>query len=118
MSLKIRNYLLTGPFDIDDTIVRPNQDPSVYAIVSKGGEPWNPTFKVLEVGDTGETGTKFPEHPNRLAWTQAADGKMGLYLLAFPRRDGHTAADRMAAAEAIRDVLKATGGVISIQGNV
>jgi len=116
MSLKIKNFLLTGPFGIDDAVVRPNQDPAVYAVVSKGGEPWNPTFRVLEVDDTGESGVMFAKHPNRATWTQDADGKLGIYFLNFSRKEGHTASDRLAAVAQIRDALKATGGIIPLQG--
>jgi len=116
MSLKIKNFLLTGPFGIDETTVRANQDPAVFAIVSKGGEPWNPTFKVLDVGETGDAGTVFANHPNRSAWAEGADGKLGIYFLTFSRKDGHAAASRLAVVEQIREALKATGGVIPLQG--
>ncbi len=115
MSLKIKNHLFTGPFDIESASVRANQDPAVYAVVAKGGEPWNPVFKVLETGDTGEAGLKFTEHPHKASWTETAAGKPGVYLLHFSRKEV-SASERAAVLDTIRAALDTTGGVIPMGG--
>ena len=116
MSLKIKNYLLTGPFAVEEASVRANQMPVVYVIVSKSGDAWNPTFKALEVGDTGVGGMKFADHPNRRLWEKDASGKVGVYLLAFERKEDGELAGRTAAVVAIREALVKTNGFIPISG--
>jgi hypothetical protein len=74
MSLTIAGRLFTGPYDLDSTIVRPNHQPAVFAIVAKQGEPWNPQFVLIDVGETGENGLAFSSHSSRAAWGRAAGG--------------------------------------------
>ena len=81
MSLKIGTYLFTGPFDIDKAVVRKNKAAAIYAIVCRAGEPWNPTFRVLAFGESGDEGLTFAEHPNRCRWEADNDGELGVYLL-------------------------------------
>ena len=46
MSLTIAGRLFTGPFDLDNTVVRPNHHPAVFAIVAKHGEQFSDEQKV------------------------------------------------------------------------
>ena len=93
MSLKLADYLFTGPFAIDTTEVRANQPPVVYAIVAKGGPAWAPHFRVVDIGASSDQGLRFADHPRRGTWVVAANETIGVYLLNLPRSK-FTAADR------------------------
>ncbi|MBM3512434.1 MAG: hypothetical protein FJX59_01820 [Alphaproteobacteria bacterium] len=114
MSLKIRDYLLTGPFELEKSVVRANQDPCVYVIVEKYGEPWDPKFRFVAVGDSGATGLKFAEHPDLPRWKAA--GAVSLYYHPCPRSSGLTDKDRNRIVAEIRDAMAKSGNAISIQG--
>lgn len=85
MALKLAGHLFTGPFPIDSTEVRSNQVPVVYAIIAKDGEPWAPTFRVLEVGFSENTGLRFADLPTRASWL--AGTQVGVYLFYAPRSE-------------------------------
>ena len=63
MALKLGSYLFTGPFPLEATKVRSNQQPVVYAIIVKQGEPWAPSFRVLYVGFSEDYWNRFFESP-------------------------------------------------------
>src|SRR5262249_21078997 len=116
MSLKIRSHLLTGPFAIDETVVRPNQDPAVFVIVEKAGHPWDPVFNFVTASDSGSSGMRLTEHPDGAAWEKDRKGKVSVYLISFSRKDsGHQQARVQALAD-IAAAMKETGGKIPIQG--
>src|SRR5579872_7129672 len=108
MSLKLGGHLFTGPFPIDTTRVRSNQAPVVYAIVIKAGQPWTPSFRVLEVGFSEDTGICFSAHPQSASWTKK---NSAVYLYYAPRSTySHT--DRKRLADELREQYKPPHDVI------
>ena len=81
MSLKIGCYLFTGPFSIEKAVVRKNKAAAVFAIVSRSGNSWDPCFRALDFGESGESGMTFSTHPDRTKWEAKNDGELGIYLL-------------------------------------
>ena len=118
MALKILDHLFTGPFALEETRLRKNHDPVVYAIVCKAGEPWNPTFRLLDVGESGDQDLDFARHARRDDWERQSDGEVSVYFLTFPRREGHSEADRQGIATAIGEALDPPNGMISIEAGV
>ncbi|CAO3441345.1 hypothetical protein [Azospirillum endophyticum] len=115
MSLKIAGQLFAGPFPLDETTVRHNHAPAVFVVIAKEGKPWNPIFRVVAVGETGD-GIKFHEHPQREEWIAAANGQMPvLYLYAMPRSESSTA-DRQALVDAIIARYPLPNGIVPISG--
>jgi hypothetical protein len=115
MGLKIANHLFYGPFAIDAVAVRANQAPVVFAIVSKGGEPWLPTFRLVDIGGSPDEGVALAQHPQRRAW-EAAEGELQVYLLDVPRKQGD-AQRRRSLADEIRATL-GPGGEIPLSGGM
>jgi hypothetical protein len=101
MSLKLADLLFTGPFEIDTTEVRANQVPVVYAVIAKGGPPWAPVFRVVDVGAGPDQGVRFDNHPRRRDWKGHAGESVGIYLFYAPRSE-FTAGDRERIAEELR----------------
>jgi len=101
MGLKLAGHLFTGPFPIETTEVRANQVPVVYAIIAKGGPPWAPVFRVVHVGSSPESGTRFAEHPNRADWSAGPGETLSVYLF-YARRSEYSAADREEFARELR----------------
>jgi hypothetical protein len=89
MSLTISGVLFTGPFAIGKTVIRRNQHPCVYAVVKKDGQAWDPEFRLVACGETGEDGLDFSVDPSAAAWQQAAPD-VSLYLCMVPRDDDPT----------------------------
>jgi hypothetical protein len=116
MSLKIKDFLLSGPFEIERASVRANQDPVVYVVVEKHGQPWDPKFRCRAIGETGEQGLKFADHPDRAAWTAGASGPVGLYFMTCPRGEGFTAGKRAAVVAEIETAMRASNNDIPIHG--
>ena len=101
MALKLAGHLFTGPFPIDTTEVRSNQTPVVYAIIAKGGEPWTPTFRVLNIGFSEDAGVRFSDLPNRGVWAEQGRAQVGIYLFYAPRSE-YSLEQRRAMAERLR----------------
>jgi len=116
MSLKILSHLFTGPFDIDGTKVRVNQDPVVFAIVCRAGKPWNPEFSLIAVEKSDPAGIEFRNHPDRKNWGTLCDGEAGVYLLPVPKAHKKDIDPRDKIVTEIRDSLKPPGGAIPIHG--
>jgi hypothetical protein len=117
MSLTIAGRLFTGPFDLDSTVVRANHPPAVFAIVAKLGEPWNPQFVLIDIGETGETGLTFSDHPLRAVWEQAAGANPpAIYLHSLPRTGGG-AAEREALIAQLRKAYPEPNASIQEQGH-
>jgi hypothetical protein len=100
MSLKLSGYLFTGPFPISTTI-RANQHPVVFAIIEKSGPGWAPTFRVLDVGFSEDSGVSFAAYPARSSWNTSGDGEPSLYLFDAPRSK-FTLSERQHIADKIR----------------
>jgi hypothetical protein len=101
MALKLAGRLFTGPFPIATTEVRSNQTPVVYAIIAKGGDPWAPTFRVVDIGYSHESGVRFAELPNRTSWSVQSATQLGVYLFYAPRSE-YSLDQRRALAEELR----------------
>jgi hypothetical protein len=102
MALKIAGYLFTGPYDLDKTVVRRNHLPVIYAVLSKEGPPWDPVFRVIEIGTSGEDGIVFAEDARRNGWTSRAQGQLCLYLMQLEGAEYRGLAARESLARAIR----------------
>ena len=100
ISLKLSGYLFTGPFPLETTI-RANQHPVVFAVIEKSGPGWSPTFRVLDVGFSEDTGINFATHPASSSWGASGDGAPSLYLFDAPRSK-YSVSDRRQIAEEIR----------------
>lgn len=101
MSLKLAEHLFTGPFAIDETEVRANQPPVVWAIVAKGGPAWAPHFRIVDVGASPDGGLRFAGHARRGTWTAGEGETLGVYLFYAPRSKVSTA-ERERIAEDLR----------------
>jgi hypothetical protein len=116
MSLKILSHLFTGPFDLDDAKVRFNQDPVVFAIVCRDGQPWNPEFSLIAVDKSGSDGVVFKDHLSRGEWENACEGRLGVYFLPCPKADKQDVDPRNMIVDEICEALEPPGGLIPIQG--
>jgi hypothetical protein len=92
MSLTISGVLFTGPFEIGKTVIRRNQHPCVYAVVSKGGQAWDPEFRLVACGESGDEGHDFSADPRGATWRRAGPD-VSLYVYAVPR-DSDVASER------------------------
>lgn len=101
MALKLAGHLFTGPFPVETTEIRSNQAPVVYAIIAKGGEPWAPTFRVVDIGYSADAGVRFADLPDREVWTAQGGAQIGVYLFYAPRSE-YSVEQRRAMAESLR----------------
>lgn len=102
MALKLAGYLFTGPFPIDSTEVRHNHAPVVYAIIAKGGQPWAPSFRVVDIGFSEDSGVRFSDHPRRPDWSVIGEEQIAVYLFYAPRSE-YLTADRTRIAQELRE---------------
>lgn len=100
MALKIAGFLFTGPNAIEDCIVRKNHAPAVFAIVAKEDPPWDPRFRLIDIGDTGAEGLVFADHPDREDWVRESLSRATVYLLPVTERQG----GQSRRLEIIRDI--------------
>ena len=101
MSLKLGGYLFTGPFPIETTEIRANQVPVVFVIVAKGGKPWAPEFRVIDIDASPDPGIRLIDHPRREHWITESSDKIGAYLFNTPRSQ-YTTVDRERMAQELR----------------
>ena len=111
MSLKLADHLFTGPFPIDTTEIRSNQVPVVYAIVAKGGQPWAPVFRIVDVGATPDKGLRFCDHPRRQEWRVGVQENLGIYLFYAPRSK-FSASQREQLASELRALYEPPHGIV------
>ncbi len=116
MSLKIRDYLLTGPFEPEKSAVRANQDPVVYVVVEKHGQPWDPKFRFIAAGESGDPGLRFVDHTDLATWRLGTTAPISLYFHSCSRAAGVTAEDRARIVAEINAAMRETSNQISIQG--
>jgi hypothetical protein len=116
MGLKISGRLFYGPSAIDKVVIKKNHAPAVFAIVSRTGDPWNPLFRLIDVGFSGTDGMVLAEHPLRAAWEAENDGVLQVYLLDLKRHEGDPAARAQAIIEEYRQHYQPPRGFISLAG--
>jgi hypothetical protein len=114
MGLKISGRLFYGPSSIDQVVIKKNHSPAVFAIVSRAGDPWNPIFRLLDIGFSGSDGMVLAENPGVSAWEAENDGVLQVYLLDLKRKDGDPAARAQAIIEEYRERYHPPKGLISL----
>lgn len=117
MSLKIADHLFYGPYPLDKVKLRANQTPAVIAIVCKSGEPWLPTFHLVDVMASPDEGIVVAEHPRRPQWQAAREGELQVYLLDVPKSEGDLD-HRRRVADRVRATLEPMRGEISLAGGM
>ena len=111
MALKLSGYLFTGPFPLDTTEVRSNQAPVVYAIIEKAGEPWAPSFRVIEIGFSEDSGLRFSSLPKQESWVPGSGTKFSVYLFYAPR-SGFSRNDRQRIASELQQAYNPPHGFV------
>jgi hypothetical protein len=114
MGLKISGRLFYGPSPVDQVVVKRNHSPAVFAIVSRSGESWNPTFRLLDVGYSGTEGMVLSENPNVKQWELDNDGELQVYLIDLKRKDGDPAERAQAIIDEYRERYHPPKGFISL----
>lgn len=116
MGLTIGNHLFYGPFQVEKVVIRKNHHPAVFAVVSRAGEPWNPTFRLLDVGYSGPAGMIAAEHPLLSEWLEANDGALQIYLYDLDPKGGQAAERAAVVIDELIGRYQPPRGVISIGG--
>jgi len=114
MGLKISGRLFYGPLSFDQVIVKKNHSPVVFAVVSRSGEPWNPTFRLLDIGYSGGDGLVLAAHPDVGRWQAENDSVLQIYLLDLKRQDGEPTARAAEMINEIRERYHPPKGIISL----
>ncbi len=109
MAIKLSGFLFTGPFPIDSTEVRSNQSPVVYAIIVKAGEPWSPSFRVIDVGCSEDKSLRFSDLLNRDQWAEQYGKQASVYLF-YASRSEYSADQRRAMAASLRQMYDPPNG--------
>lgn len=118
MSLKLQNFLFSGPYDPARTIVRKNKAACVFAVISREGKPYNPDFRVIDIGDTRGDTVAFAEHPDLSAWQAEAGGELGLYFFRPDAGEPEASAIRSHVVAVLRGIYTPPTGIIAIDGSV
>jgi len=116
MGLKISGRLFYGPSPIEKVIIRHNHPPAVFAIVSRTGDPWNPQFRLIDMGFTGDQGMVLADHPHRPAWERENDGILQVYLLDLKRHEGDPATRAQHIIDECHELYRPPKGIISLAG--
>ena len=116
MGLKILGRLFYGPASVDKVVIRNNHAPAVFAVVSRTGEPWNPLFRLIDVGFSGTEGIVLADHPRRAGWEAENDGVLQVYLLDLKRHDGDPTTRAQAIIKECREHYQPPKGFISLAG--
>ena len=116
MGLKISGRLFYGPSPIDKVVIKSNHPPAVFAIVSRTGEPWNPQFRLIDVGFSGTDGMVLADHARRAEWAAENQGVLQVDLLDLKRHEGDPAARAQAIIEEYRERYDPPKGFISLAG--
>lgn len=114
MGLKISGRLFYGPSPVDQVVVKKNHSPAVFAIVSRSGESWNPIFRLLDVGYSGDEGMILSDHPKVGQWEAENDGALQVYLLDLKRKDGDPAERAKAIIDEFCAKYQPPKGIISL----
>ena len=116
MGLKISGRLFYGPSTVDKVVIKRNHAPAVFAIVSRTGDPWNPMFRLIDVGFSGTEGIVLADHPRRAEWEAENDGVLPVYLLDLKRHEGDPAERAQEIIEEYRQRYQPPKGFISLAG--
>lgn len=116
MGLKISGLLFYGPSPLEQVVVKKNHSPVVFAVVSRSGEPWNPVFRLVDVGYSGADGIVLAEHPDAAKWQAENDGVLQIYLLDLKRKDGDPATRAQEIIAEFRQRFEPPKGIISLAG--
>ena len=73
MSLKILNYLFTGPFEIDYTNYRKNKRPTIFLFIEKTGTKYAPTFNAIDILKANENDINFSSYYEKNLKTNYSD---------------------------------------------
>lgn len=114
MSLKITDQLFTGPFDLAKARRRSNHPAVVYAVISRGGEPWDPVFQLIDIGDTSGRDTDFVELAVSADWASHAASDLQIYFLDTLPDGENTLEMRTDIISRIREKLNPPHGTISM----
>jgi hypothetical protein len=116
MGLKISGRLFYGPSPIDKVVIKKNHTPALFAIVSRTGDPWNPMFRLIDIGFSGTEGMVLADHPRRSEWEVENDGVLQVYLLDLKRHEGDPVARAQAIMAEYREHYQPPKGFISLAG--
>jgi len=116
MGLKISGRLFYGPSPIDKVVIKKNHPPALFAIVSRTGDPWNPMFRLIDIGFSGTEGLALADHPRRSGWEAENDGVLQVYLLDLKRHEGDPVARAQAIIAEYREYYQPPKGFISLAG--
>lgn len=116
MSLKIGAYLFTGPFEFKGATTAPNHRPRVFAIVCRSGAPWNPTFRLIDLGITPPGGWHPEEDAAYPSWERENDGKLGVYFLELDPFLGQDRVEGTRITTEIRTLYPPPSAMIPIHG--
>ncbi len=114
MGLTIGNLLFYGPFPVEKVTIRKNHRPAIFAVVSRSGEPWNPTFRLLDVGFSGSEGMVAAEHPRLHQWLEENDGSLQIYLYEMDSKTGDSVARAARIIDELIALYSPPRGIISI----
>ncbi len=96
--------------------MRGNQIPVIVAVVCRAGEPWNPTFRLIDMDCSGPNGLVLSDHPRRAAWEGESDGHLEVYLLDAPASQGFSETSRRALIADICSKVVPPHGQIPLSG--
>jgi hypothetical protein len=116
MGLKISGRLFYGPSPIDKVVIKKNHPPALFAIVCRTGDPWNPTFRMIDIGFSGTEGMVLADHTRRSEWEAENDGALQVYLLDLKRHEGDPVARAQAIIAEYRERYQPPKGFISLAG--
>jgi hypothetical protein len=114
MAIKIAGRLFTGPFSIDSMQIRSNRAPVVYVIVRKGGDAWDPIFRLIDVGESAGADFALADHPSRASWGESRD-EVGVYLFEMNGEHKGTDEERRAIAAGICEQYATPNDEISVR---
>lgn len=111
MGLKIAGRLFSGPYPMETFRRRANQPQVVYAVVSRSGPGWDPVYRLVDVGTSGDAGLEFARVAAEAAW-QPIDGGTLLLFVDFidDRRTTHQ--ERAQIVQQVREAYEIPGGII------
>lgn len=112
MSLKILDFFFTSPFEFKESRRRSNHPPVVYAAVCRSGEPWNPTFTLIAVGNSEGVETDFEAIGEPESWAEFCDNDLQIYFLDTAPEETGSAESRTKFVSRIRNELKPPYGEI------